>query len=151
MASNILYELVNKFFVFSTIIIIITLIIFLCLNSQQHNRFYCLASGTNVLNMYTDWFKFILFQVISRLKDHFTRNTTDYLFPEYFQSLRAKKIKTNFISWTRWRFTFCILYLVIFFKSHDCLLPKQDWGTIPELGSCKGCAQTARTHCWRGY
>jgi hypothetical protein len=27
-------------------------------------------------------------QVIPRLKDHFARNTTHYLFPEYFQSLR---------------------------------------------------------------
>jgi hypothetical protein len=29
------------------------------------------------------------------LKGHFARNTTQYLFPKYFQSLRAKKIKTN--------------------------------------------------------
>jgi hypothetical protein len=36
-------------------------------------------------------------QVTPRLKGHFASNTTYYLFPEYFQSLRAKKIKTNFI------------------------------------------------------
>jgi hypothetical protein len=31
------------------------------------------------------------FQMIPRLKDYLARNTTHYLFPEYFQSLRAKK------------------------------------------------------------
>jgi hypothetical protein len=30
-------------------------------------------------------------QVIPRLKAHFAKITTHYLFPEYFQSLRAKK------------------------------------------------------------
>jgi hypothetical protein len=30
-------------------------------------------------------------QVTPRLKDHFAKNTTHYLFPRYFQSLRAKK------------------------------------------------------------
>jgi hypothetical protein len=35
---------------------------------------------------------------IARLKAHFARNTVHYVFAEYFQSLRAKKIKTNFRS-----------------------------------------------------
>jgi hypothetical protein len=40
-------------------------------------------------------------QVTPRLKAHFARNITDYLLPEYFQSLRAKNknqfYKLNFI------------------------------------------------------
>jgi hypothetical protein len=37
-------------------------------------------------------------EVTPRLKGHFARNTTHYLFPEYFQKLHAKKIKNKFIS-----------------------------------------------------
>jgi hypothetical protein len=49
-----------------------------CISAQPPPTFFFFSNGR-------------VYQVTPRLKDHFARNTTYYLFPRYFQSLRAKK------------------------------------------------------------
>jgi hypothetical protein len=56
---------------------------------------FFLAFGASAHPPLTFFSNIRVYQVIPRLKDYFARNTTHYLFSEYFQSLRAKKIKTN--------------------------------------------------------
>jgi hypothetical protein len=46
---------------------------------------------TTATNFFCNFVNVMVYQVIPRLKAHFARNTMPYLFPEYFQSLRAKK------------------------------------------------------------
>jgi hypothetical protein len=53
--------------------------------------FYIPAPGSSQPRLHLFFFKSWVCKVIPRLKAHFARTTTHYLFPEYFQSLRAKK------------------------------------------------------------
>jgi hypothetical protein len=49
---------------------------------------FCISAPGSAQPPPTFFFKW---KDMSSLKDHFARNTTHYLFPRYFQNLRAKK------------------------------------------------------------
>jgi hypothetical protein len=52
---------------------------------------FCISPPGRTQPSLTFFLNVRVYQVTPRLKGHFARNTTHYLFPEYFQSLRAKK------------------------------------------------------------
>jgi hypothetical protein len=52
---------------------------------------FCIYPPVSAQPPLTFFFKYKGIPRLPRLKAHFARNTTHYLFSEYFQSLRAKK------------------------------------------------------------
>jgi hypothetical protein len=65
-----------------------SIFIFPCPNFDAYG--FCISAPGSVQPPPTFFFNGRVCQVTPRLKDHFARNTTHYLFPRYFQSLRAK-------------------------------------------------------------
>jgi hypothetical protein len=66
------------------------IIVFPCLHFGAYG--FCMSPSGSAQPPLTFFFSNVrVCQVTPRLKAHFARNTTHYLFLEYFQSLRAKK------------------------------------------------------------
>jgi hypothetical protein len=93
--------------------IFIKKILFFLAHILAHNGF-CLSAPEVCNHPYFFFFQISIMvcQATPRVKSHFARNRTHYLFPEYFQS----QFYVNFVLWYLLVFLFLVKYIKCLFK-----------------------------------